>query len=80
MEQVLLKALPRYTENKNELADGNQHGFIMGESCLTNLEDFYDGVAASVDKGRATDVIYLSCTSWLPNQRKTDFIDAPLTG
>ena len=45
-------------ENKDVIGH-RQHGFSKRTLCLANLVTFYYGVTALMDKGRATDFIYL---------------------
>jgi len=57
MEWFKLSVLTGYAKNKQGI-QLNQHGFMKGRSCLTNLI-FYNRVTRLVDEGKAVDVFYL---------------------
>lgn len=56
MKWIVLEDMLRHIEER-EVVEDNKHGFTKSKSCLNNLFSSYDGVTASVDKGRVSDVI-----------------------
>jgi len=57
-EHMLLETMLRHMDNK-EVTGDSQHGFTKGKSFLTKTVSFNDAVTALVDKGWASDIVYL---------------------
>ncbi|PKU42199.1 rna-directed dna polymerase from mobile element jockey-like [Limosa lapponica baueri] len=55
---LTLEVMSRHKDD-GDMIRKSQHSFTKGKPCLTILLVFYSGATASVDKERATDVIYL---------------------
>jgi hypothetical protein len=58
MESIFRDTITDYLE-RNNLIGSNQHGFMRGKFCTTNLLEFLGKVTTAVERGEAFDIIYL---------------------
>lgn len=58
LETIIKETLTGHLD-KHDFIGQNQHGFVKGKSCLTNLLEFFEEVTTRVDKGEPVDVVYL---------------------
>ena len=58
LEDLVREEIQRHLE-KNNLMNQNQHGFVQGKSCFTNLLETLEDITASIDEGSEIDMIYL---------------------
>ena len=54
-ERVIKEELLKHTEH---LLDKRQHGFLANKSCTTNMVNFCDNLALSLNNGQRCDVVY----------------------
>ncbi|KAJ7407773.1 RNA-directed DNA polymerase from mobile element jockey-like protein [Pitangus sulphuratus] len=58
MEKIILGSIEIHLKD-NAVTGQNQHGFMRGNSCLSNLISFYDKITHLVDQGKPVDVTFL---------------------
>ena len=58
MERIIRDALVEHMNN-NKLFSEEQHGFIKGKSCVTQLLEFMEDITKAIDQGDEFDIIYL---------------------
>jgi len=58
LEKIIKDKIVNHLE-ENKILNKSQHGFKAGISCLTNLLEFTEYIAKSVDKREPMDIIFL---------------------
>ena len=58
MEALIRKSILNHAEDL-ELLSKDQHGFMKGRSCLTDLLETFEEVTAMMDEGGGVDMVYL---------------------
>ena len=58
MERIIRDALVEHMNNNNLFSE-EQHGFIKGKSCVTQLLEFMEDITKAIDQGKEVDIIYL---------------------
>ena len=58
MEALIKDKLLKFLE-KHEVISKEQHGFMPGRSCLTNLLEALESWTRALDEGYGVDIIYL---------------------
>lgn len=43
----------------NKVITADQHGFVPGKSCATNLIEFYDNITLAMDQHQSADIVFL---------------------
>jgi len=58
LESIIKEQIVEHLNAENLIND-NQHGFVKGKSCLSNLLEALDYITSTLDQGEALDAIYL---------------------
>lgn len=77
MERIIRDALVNHMTTNNLFCE-EQHGFIKGKSCATQLLEYMEDLTAAIDQGYEVDVIYLDfCKAFdkVPHKRLLAKID-----
>ena len=78
MEPFILSTLTRHLQDK-QVTRPNEHGFMKGRSCLTNLMYFHNQMTHLAVEGKAVNVIYLNfrkAFDTVPHSIRVEKLDA----